>query len=104
MGNFREKLRRARRNVRVGVIGIFTAASLALVYAAVVPTGQTYPLGSKASPLTLTVFSSSSLPPEVQAQEAASAANLFDRDTTTEHVVFAESQVAAALESPQEIS
>ena len=67
--DFRGRLRRLTRGVWIGLFGAF-AAGLAVVYAAVVPTGQTLPLGSKATPFALTVFSSASLPPQVQAQEA----------------------------------
>src|SRR6266571_396274 len=85
-----------------GALGVVAGVVLA-VYAAVVPTGQTLPVGSKVTPFSLTVFSSASLPPEVQAQEAASAPLLFDRDTTTQHVAFAESSVQAVFESAQEV-
>ena len=57
---------------RAGALGV-AAGVVLVVYAAVVPTGQTLPLASKATPFSLTVFSSSSLPPEVQAQEASTA-------------------------------
>ncbi|TMH38176.1 MAG: hypothetical protein E6H59_11525, partial [Betaproteobacteria bacterium] len=96
---------RAKRGAwLVGALGAFAAAGLVLVYAAVVPTGQTLPAGSKATPFALTVFSSPSLPPEVQAQEAATAPLLFDRDTTTQHVAFDVSSVQAAFESSQSVS
>src|SRR3989442_50143 len=95
---------RAKRGAWLGALGAFAAAGLVLVYAAVVPTGQTLPAGSKATPFALTVFSSPSLPPEVQAQEAATAPLLFDRDTTTQHVAFDVSSVQAAFESPQSVS
>ena len=95
---------RAKRGAWIGAAGAFAAAVIVAVYAAVVPTGQTLPAGSKATPFALTVFSSPSLPPEVQAQEAASAPLLFDRDTTTQHVAFAVSSVQAAFESPQSVS
>ncbi|HLQ24523.1 MAG TPA: SpvB/TcaC N-terminal domain-containing protein, partial [Acidiferrobacterales bacterium] len=101
--NFWARLRRLTRGVWIGLLGACAALGLVLVYAAVVPTGQTLPVGSKATPVTLTVFSSPSLPPLVQAQEASTAPFLFDRDTTTQHVVFAVSQVAAAFASPQEV-
>jgi len=90
---------RASRGVVLVLAGACAVA--ALVYAAVVPNGQTFALGSKATPFSLTVFSSSSLPPEVQAQEAASAPLLFDRDTTTQHVAFAQSSVQATFEAAQ---
>ncbi len=88
--DFRSWLR-SRRGAWTGLAGALGAAAgvVLAVYAAVVPTGQTLPLGSKATPFSLTVFSSSSLPPEVQAQEASTAPLLFDRDTTTQHVAFA---------------
>src|SRR2546427_373869 len=96
---------RAKRGAWVGAAGAFAAAAVIVaVYAAVVPTGQTLPAGSKATPFALTVFSSPSLPPEVQAQEAATAPLLFDRDTTTQHVAFDVSSVQAAFESPQSVS
>jgi RHS repeat-associated protein len=79
------------------------AAGLTLVYAAVLPSGPALPAGSKATPSSLTVFSSSSLPPEVQAQEAASAPLLFDRDTDTQHAAFAESAVQASFDWVQEV-
>ena len=82
---------------------VLAAAALALVYASVTPHGSTLPDGSKATPFSLTVFSSASLPAEVQQQEAASAPLLFDRDTTTQHVAFAESSVQATFESAQEV-
>jgi RHS repeat-associated protein len=87
----------------LGVAVALAAMGFALVYAAVVPSGQALPSGSKASPLSLTVFSSSSLPPEVQAQEAASAPLLFDRDTNTQHAAFAESQVQTTFDAVQEV-
>jgi len=90
--------------VGIWLSGALVAAALALVvYASVVPSGSTLPAGSKATPFSLTVFSSSSLPPEVQAQEAASARLLFDRDTTSEHVAFAESSVQATFQSAQDV-
>src|SRR2546427_10253996 len=96
---------RAKRGAWVGAAGAFAAAAVIVaVYAAVVPTGQTLPAGSKATPFALTVFSSPSLPPEVQAQEAATAPLLFDRDTTSQHVAFDVSSVQAAFESPQSVS
>src|SRR5437870_2317128 len=96
---------RAKRGAWIGAAGAFAAAAaIVAVYAAVVPTGQTLPAGSKATPFALTVFSSPSLPPEVQAQEAATAPLLFDRDTTTQHVAFDVSSVQAAFESPQSVS
>src|SRR6267142_624628 len=91
-------------SVQALLIGVLAAAALVLVYAAVNPTGQTLPVGSKAEPFALAVFSSSSLPPEVQAQEAATAPLLFDRDTTTQHVAFAVSSVQASFESPQPVA
>src|SRR6267142_2863524 len=91
-------------SVQALLIGVLAAAALVLVYAAVNPTGQTLPVGSKAEPFALTVFSSPGLPPEVQAQEAASAPLLFDRDTTTQHVAFDVSSVQAAFESPQPVA
>src|SRR6266704_3007540 len=96
----------ARRGAWTGLAGALGAAAgvVLAVYAAVVPTGQTLPLGSKATPFSLTVFSSSSLPPEVQAQEASTAPLLFDRDTTTQHVAFAVSSVQATFESSQPVS
>ncbi|MGB5080716.1 MAG: hypothetical protein WBO23_08230, partial [Burkholderiales bacterium] len=101
---FRGQVSRLGATARVGLAGALAAAvGAAVVYAAVVPTGQTLPVGSKLTPFSLTVFSSSSLPPEVQAQEAATAPLLFDRDTTTEHVAFAESSVQASFESPQAV-
>ena len=93
----------AVRALGMSIAGALAAAGLALVYAAVVPTGQALPSGSKASPFSLTVFSWSGLPPEVQAQEAASAPLLFDRDTNTQHAAFAESQVQATFEVVQEV-
>ena len=91
---------------RAAGLWLLGAAAMAglVVYAAVVPTGQVLPVGSKSTPFSLTVFSSSSLPPEVRAQEAASAPLLFDRDTTTQHVAFAQSSVQAAFEAPQEVA
>src|SRR5207249_8083226 len=100
----RGKWLRAKRGAWICAAGAFAAAVIVAVYAAVVPTGQTLPAGSKATPFALTVFSSPSLPPEVQAQEAASAPLLFDRDTTTQHVAFDVSSVQAAFESPQSVS
>src|SRR3990170_610999 len=94
---------RLKRAARLGLLGALSFASLVFVYAAVLPSGQSLPSGSKATPLSLTVFSSSSLPPEVQAQEAATAPLLFDRDTTTQHVAFAESSVQASFEAVQEV-
>src|SRR5712671_7509057 len=95
---------RAKRGAWIGAAGAFAAAALFVaVYAAVVPTGQTLPAGSKATPFALTVFSSPSLPPEVRAQEAASAPLLFDRDTSTQHVAFAQSSVQASFEAPQQV-
>src|SRR5688572_24919070 len=91
------------RGVGIWLCGVLAAAALAVVYASVVPSGQIFPAGSKATPFSLTVFSSSSLPPEVQAQEAASARLLFDRDTATQHVAFAESSVQATFESAHEV-
>jgi len=92
------------RSTWIGLAGALAAAAgLVLVHAAIVPTGQTLPVGSKVTPFALTVFSSSSLPPEVQAQEASTAPLLFDRDTNTQHVAFAESSVQAAFESAQEV-
>ncbi len=103
--DFRSWLR-SRRGAWTGLAGALGAAAgvVLVVYAAVVPTGQTLPLGSKATPFSLTVFSSSSLPPEVQAQEASTAPLLFDRDTTTQHVAFAVSSVQATFESSQPVS
>ena len=75
----------AKRAASLGFMGALAAAGLVWVYAAVVPSGQALPAGSKATPQSLTVFSSASLPPEVRAQEAATAPLLFDRDTTTLH-------------------
>jgi len=90
--------------VGIWLCGALAAAALALVvYASVVPSGSTLPAGSKATPFSLAVFSSASLPAEVQAQEAASAPLLFDRDTTTQHVAFAESSVQATFESVQDV-
>src|SRR2546425_6506789 len=74
------------------------------MYSAFVSTGQSLPVGSKFTPFSLTIFSSSSLPPEVQAQEASTAPLLFDRDTTTQHVAFAVSSVQATFESSQPVS
>ena len=95
---------RAKRGAWIGAAGAFAAAVIVAVYAAVVPTGQTLPAGSKATPFALTVFSSPSLPPQVQAEEAATAPLLFDRDTTTQHVAFDVSSVQAAFESPRSVS
>lgn len=99
-------LRGLSRTQRLLGAAVATAAVLAAlaIYAAVTPTGEILLVGSKASPFTLTVHSSSSLPPEVQAQESASAPNLFDRDISTQHVAFADSQVEAVFEAPQEVS
>ena len=82
----RGKRLRAKRGAWIGAAGAFAAAAaIVAVYAAVVPTGQTLPAGSKATPFALTVFSSPSLPP-------------------TQHVAFDVSSVQAAFESPRSVS
>ncbi|HEX9833839.1 MAG TPA: SpvB/TcaC N-terminal domain-containing protein, partial [Mycobacterium sp.] len=104
MGDFSRGLDNLRRRSMRLLLGTAGVVGLALfVSAATIPTGETLPVGSKATPHTLTVFSSTSLPPEVQAQEAATAPYLFDRDTNTLHVAYAESQVEASFESAQEV-
>ncbi|HEX9831726.1 MAG TPA: hypothetical protein VGA66_01340, partial [Mycobacterium sp.] len=104
MGDFSRGLDNLRRRSMRLLLGTAGVVGLALfVSAATIPTGETLPVGSKTTPHTLTVFSSTSLPPEVQAQEAATAPYLFDRDTNTLHVAYAESQVEASFESAQEV-
>ncbi|MDH5206382.1 MAG: hypothetical protein OEW36_12040, partial [Hylemonella sp.] len=49
------------------------------------------------------MHSASSLPPEVQALEAQSAALLFDRDTRSEHVAYAEQSIELQLERSSDI-
>ena len=73
------------------------------VYASILATGDTLPVGSKTTPQSLTVFSSASLPAEVQALEASTAQYLFDRDVLTPHVAYAASRVEATLDGAQEI-
>ena len=80
------------------------AGAAFLAYAAMVSTGDTLPVGSKPTPLTLTVFSFTSLPPEVQALEASTAPLLFDRDTVTQHVAYDVSEVEATFEAVQPVS
>lgn len=92
-----------RRRIGAGAGALAIAVTAFVVYAAIVPTGEVLLVGSKTTPHTLTVHSAAGLPPEVQAQEAATAAFLFDRDTTTEHVAFDVSHIEAAFETPQAI-
>jgi RHS repeat-associated protein len=57
----------------------------------------------RVAPLSLAVHSSSTLPAEVQALEAQTAPLLFDRDTGTAHVAYADQTLDAQLERPTEI-
>lgn len=57
----------------------------------------------KVPPQTVAVSSDASLPPEVQAMEAQTAAYLFDRDTNTEHTAFAASQFDTALGTARDV-
>ena len=96
---------RIQRRIVVALSAVAAVAGAALLaYAAVVPNGETLPLGSKAIPASLAVASSASLPPEVQALEAGSAALLFDRDTLTQHVAYDVSQIEATFETAQPVT
>ena len=95
-------------HTRRKLLGVSAAAIVATglgigVYAGILATGDTLPVGSKTIPRSLTVFSSASLPAEVQALEASTAPYLFDRDVLTPHVVYAASRVEATLDGVQEI-
>ena len=92
-----------QRILFVLAVAAIVAGATFLAYAAVVPTGDTLHLGSKSTPAALTVLSSTSLPPEVQALEAGTAPALFDRDTVTQHVAYAVSTVETTFESAQPV-
>jgi RHS repeat-associated protein len=55
------------------------------------------------APVSIVVHSSNTLPPEVQALEAQTAPNLFDRDTTNGYVAYADDSIDLALDQPREI-
>ena len=62
------------------------------------------PAQSKLTPYRLSVTSDASLPAEVQALEAETAAKVFDRNTTTEHTAFADSVLEVSFEGAQNVS
>ncbi len=81
--------------VVLGLLGL-TVAVASAVYISL-------PGKIRVAPVSITVNSSSSLPPEVQALEAQSAPLLFDRDTTTAHVAFAAQTIDTTLDRQTEI-
>lgn len=83
---------------RIGVVSV-----LALLAAAAYATFVTAPGNIRVAPVSIAVHSSSTLPAEAQALEAQTAPFLFDRDTTTVHVAYADQSVDAQLEGPAEI-
>lgn len=98
-GNGRAKPARAGRFAfgagLVGAIGLLAAGAYAMLFS---------PPGSiRVAPVSVSVNSSSALPPEVRALEAETAPLLFDRDTTTEHIAYAEQSLELKLEKSTEI-
>ena len=57
----------------------------------------------RVAPVSLVVHSASSLPPEVQTLETQTAPLLFDRDTRTAHVAYADQSIDAQLDQATEI-
>src|SRR6266852_7718186 len=90
-----ERYRITLRKIGV-VIAVFLCVSIAGL-------ADLSPDNVKLTPSSISVQSSPNLPPEVQAVEAQTAPNLFDRDTTTEHTAYDGSQISAVLETPSEI-
>ncbi|HEY6095561.1 MAG TPA: SpvB/TcaC N-terminal domain-containing protein, partial [Gallionellaceae bacterium] len=87
--------RMLRRLAAASLLGLAGAAAYA-VYISL-------PGKVRVAPISITVHSAGSLPAEVQALEAQTAPLLFDRDTTTVHVAYADQTIDANLDRPTEI-
>lgn len=83
---------------RVGIISVLGLLAVAAYAMFVVLPGSI-----RVAPVTVTVNSSGTLPAEAKALEAQTAPYLFDRDTTTAHIAYADQSVDAQLERSTEI-
>src|SRR5262245_39202956 len=91
---------RAFRRKISWVISVTAAMALGgVAYAAYVNVA----VSVRIAPIAITVASSGSLPPEVQALEAQTASALFDRDTKSLHTAYAAQDVELRLERSSEI-
>ena len=91
--------RRLRRRIRFAVGAIATFCILSVAYAAF----NALPGPVRVAPISITVHSSSSLPPEVQTLEAQTAPSLFDRDTSNGYVAYADESIDLGLDQAREI-
>ena len=92
-----------RSRVKAAAGWLFGLSAIVIMAAGVHAT-LTVPAKSKLTPAGISVLSSASLPPEVQALEAETGVNVFDRDTNTEHTAFADSTLELNFETPRSIS
>jgi hypothetical protein len=90
--------RNARRIGAAGLLGLLGFAAIA-AYAVY----STVPGRIQVAPVSLVVHSAGALPAEVRALETATAPLLFDRDTRSAHIAYAEQRIDASLERPTEI-
>ena len=86
---------------RIGAVALVALAGSAAYAAYAVY--STVPGRIQIAPVSLVVHSAATLPAEVRALEAATAPLLFDRDTRSAHVAYADQRIDASLERPTEI-
>jgi RHS repeat-associated protein len=86
---------------RIAAVGI--VATLGFLAIAAYAMFVSLPGHIKVAPVSIVVHSASSLPAEVQALEAQTAALLFDRDTATAHLAYADQSIDIQLERQTEI-
>ena len=86
---------------RIGAAALVALAGSAAVAAYAV--FSSVPGRIQVAPVSVVVHSAATLPAEVRALEAGTAPLLFDRDTRTAHVAFADQHIDATLDRPTEI-
>ncbi|MDT3706352.1 MAG: SpvB/TcaC N-terminal domain-containing protein, partial [Thiobacillus sp.] len=90
----------SRNARRIGAVALVVLAGSAAVAYAVF---SSVPGRIQVAPVSIVVHSATALPAEVQALEAGTVPLLFDRDTRTVHVAFADQHIDATLDRPTEI-
>src|SRR5574340_1818247 len=96
-----QRVRSSRNARRIGAAALAALAGFAAVAAYAVFSSA--PGRIQVAPVSVVVHSAATLPAEVQALEAGTAPLLFDRDTRTAHVAFADQRIDATLDRPTEI-
>ena len=91
----------SRTTRRIGAVVLLSLLGFAAIAAYAM--FNSLPGRIRVAPVSIVVHSASSLPPEVQALEAQTAPLLFDRDTRSAHVAYADQRIDAKLDKATEI-